>query len=184
MIFRCLNIWSPVGGSLEGWSGVALLEEICHWGWVLRFQSLQPFPVCSPCFLLPPQDVNSQTAAVPAMIDSCLLELHTQINFYKSSWSQALSQGKNNQCFCYSSRKGSHSLQDICLILSAQKPWAVRGGGCCSHSLRGGNNLSKANQMRLLIKLLSKPHSYEDSAVACMKRLQRNNYEITLSNLK
>lgn len=66
-------------------------------------------------------------------------------------------------------------------ILSAP---SVRGSGCCSHSLRGGNNLSKANQVRLLIKLLSKPHSYEDSAVACMKRLQRNNYEITLSNLK
>jgi hypothetical protein len=25
--------------------GVALLEEVCHWGWALRFQILKPSPV-------------------------------------------------------------------------------------------------------------------------------------------
>lgn len=87
----------------------------------------------------------------------------------------------------------------LLLFLQKRKPFSLRhlSHPFCPETLRfereqllfslptwRGNNLSKANQVRLLIKLLSKPHSYEDSAVACMKRLQRNNYEITLSNLK
>ena len=26
--------------------GVALLEEVCHWGWALKFQKPLPRPVC------------------------------------------------------------------------------------------------------------------------------------------
>ena len=33
-----LNAWLPVGRTIwEGLGGVALLEEVCHWGWALRF---------------------------------------------------------------------------------------------------------------------------------------------------
>ena len=30
---------------LEGLGGVALLEEVCDWGWALRFQKPLPSPV-------------------------------------------------------------------------------------------------------------------------------------------
>ena len=34
-----LTAWSPAGGTVwEGLGGMALLEEVCHWRWVLRFQ--------------------------------------------------------------------------------------------------------------------------------------------------
>jgi hypothetical protein len=35
--------------------GVALLEEVCHWGWALRFQILKPSLVSLSLFLLPIQ---------------------------------------------------------------------------------------------------------------------------------
>ena len=36
-----LNTWFPVPGSVwEGLGGVALLEEVHHLGWALRFQNL------------------------------------------------------------------------------------------------------------------------------------------------
>lgn len=42
--FMCLNYWSPVGRTFEeGWGAVALLEEMCHLGWALRFQKPTPF---------------------------------------------------------------------------------------------------------------------------------------------
>lgn len=35
----CFNIWSAVDGTAwEGLGDVALLEELCHWGWALGFQ--------------------------------------------------------------------------------------------------------------------------------------------------
>lgn len=36
----CLNACLvPIGGTvLEGLAGVVVLEELCHWGWALRFQ--------------------------------------------------------------------------------------------------------------------------------------------------
>ena len=41
-----LNTWSPVGRTvLEGLESMALLEEVCHWGWALRFQKPMPGPV-------------------------------------------------------------------------------------------------------------------------------------------
>lgn len=36
-----LSAWSPV--VWKGLEGVALTEEVCHWGWGLRFQNLTPF---------------------------------------------------------------------------------------------------------------------------------------------
>jgi hypothetical protein len=43
----------------EGLRGVALLEEVCYWRWVLRFQKLMPFLVSSLCFMLANKDINS-----------------------------------------------------------------------------------------------------------------------------
>ena len=36
---KCLKAWSLFGDTvLEGLEGMTLLEEMCHWGWALRFQ--------------------------------------------------------------------------------------------------------------------------------------------------
>lgn len=45
----CLTIWSTVGGTFEeGLWSVALLEEVHHLGWALRFPKLIPFPLDPP----------------------------------------------------------------------------------------------------------------------------------------
>jgi hypothetical protein len=53
--------------------GVALLEEVCHWGWALRFQKLQPNPMAHLLFLVPVnQDVElSATTAAPRLHAHC-----------------------------------------------------------------------------------------------------------------
>lgn len=45
-----LNTWSPVAGTVgEGWGGgMALLEEVYHWEWALRFQKTHNIPGVSP----------------------------------------------------------------------------------------------------------------------------------------
>lgn len=42
--FIYLHTWSPISGTV--WEGidVSLLEEICHCGWVLRFQYSKSWP--------------------------------------------------------------------------------------------------------------------------------------------
>lgn len=41
-----LIAWLPVGGAVwEGLGEVALLAEVCHWGWALGFKRLVPCPV-------------------------------------------------------------------------------------------------------------------------------------------
>ena len=49
--------------------GVALLEEVCHWGWALRSQKLKPGPVAHLFFLLPSHlDVElSATSLAPCL---------------------------------------------------------------------------------------------------------------------
>ena len=50
--FIGLNIWLPVGGTvLSALEAVALLEEVCHCVWVLRFQ--KPTPLQLALSLLP-----------------------------------------------------------------------------------------------------------------------------------
>jgi hypothetical protein len=48
---------------------VALLEEVCHWGWALRSQKLKPGPVAHLFFLLPSHlDVElSATSLAPCL---------------------------------------------------------------------------------------------------------------------
>lgn len=42
---RHLNYWSGVGDTVwEGFGGVVVLEEVCHWGLALQLQSLLPSP--------------------------------------------------------------------------------------------------------------------------------------------
>lgn len=67
-----LNAWSPGNGTIRrsGLVGVAvaLLAEVCHWGWVLRFQMLKSGPVS--LFLLPADTDVALLAPSPA---PCLL---------------------------------------------------------------------------------------------------------------
>lgn len=51
------------GVTLLGGVGVAFLEEVCHWGQVLKFQSLAPIPVCSLSVILTEQDVSPRLLA-------------------------------------------------------------------------------------------------------------------------
>lgn len=51
-ILRHLNTWSPVGSCLGMIRSLGLLQEVCHWGQVLRFKSLMPFWVKALCFLV------------------------------------------------------------------------------------------------------------------------------------
>jgi len=44
----CLNTWSLAGGTvLEGLGCTPLLEEVCHWGAILRFQKTLSIPSTS-----------------------------------------------------------------------------------------------------------------------------------------
>lgn len=73
------NTRSLTGGTVwTGLGGLALLEEVCHRGWVSRFQRLTPFPVCSPYFLLYSRGELSD--AVPAAMPLKPSELEAQIN--------------------------------------------------------------------------------------------------------
>lgn len=46
--------WLPVGGTdCEGLGGMILLEEVCHWVQVLRFQMTCASAVCPFCLFLP-----------------------------------------------------------------------------------------------------------------------------------
>ena len=57
----CLNTWSPVGETVrEGLGGVALLEEVCHWGRALKLQRPLSFPANLLCLVVVSQDVRSQ----------------------------------------------------------------------------------------------------------------------------
>ena len=51
------------GGLVE--VGVALLEEVCQWGWALRLQKLKPGPGAHSLFLLP-ADPEVELLAPPA----------------------------------------------------------------------------------------------------------------------
>lgn len=56
----CLNILSPVDGTFgEGLICVALMKEMCHWGWVLKIQKSTPFQVAAFCLLLRDKDISS-----------------------------------------------------------------------------------------------------------------------------
>lgn len=56
-----LNVWSPVGGTVwEGFGGVALLEEVCHCLWALRFPKSHPIPKWLSLPLVVDKDVSFQ----------------------------------------------------------------------------------------------------------------------------
>lgn len=60
-----LNTWSPVCGDVwVGSGGVALLEEVCPWEQVLRFQKQHAIP--SSFFLLSACASGCELSAVPA----------------------------------------------------------------------------------------------------------------------
>lgn len=40
-----MNAWSPIDGTFwKGLEGVALLQEVSHWGWALRCQNAHAIP--------------------------------------------------------------------------------------------------------------------------------------------
>ena len=43
LIGSYVSILVPIGTVSEGLGGVAMLEEMCHWQWTLRFQKRMPF---------------------------------------------------------------------------------------------------------------------------------------------
>ena len=62
-----LNARSTVGGTVwEGLGGVALLEEVCHWGQALRFQDSSQ--TLSLLLEVLSQDVRSQLHLVGATV--------------------------------------------------------------------------------------------------------------------
>jgi hypothetical protein len=66
-----LIVWSPVHGTIRKCDlfvvGVALLEEVCHWGWVLVFQR----PKLVSVSLALPADLNVELS--DSSSSSCLL---------------------------------------------------------------------------------------------------------------
>ena len=59
-----LNTWSP--HYLKGLGGVAFLEKVCHWGWVLRFQKAHSKTRISLFLLLVDLDIKlSATSLAP-----------------------------------------------------------------------------------------------------------------------
>jgi hypothetical protein len=70
-MFQCLvtREWNYLKG-LEGLGGVALLKEVCHWGWALRFQNPMSSPVS--VSLLADQDVALRHCSI-AICDIAML---------------------------------------------------------------------------------------------------------------
>lgn len=69
------------------WEGTTLLEEICHWGWTLKIQSLDPLIAGS---MYP---MNGQKWNVSAYCCSCLppcLQYHYRLYFRNSKLRQTL----------------------------------------------------------------------------------------------
>ena len=63
-----LKAWSPLGGTIWEWlAGVASLEGVYHWGWILKFQKPMPFPVSSLCFMLVDKLLLQHHAYLPAV---------------------------------------------------------------------------------------------------------------------
>jgi hypothetical protein len=66
-IFECLV--SREWNCLKGLEDVALLEEVCHWEWALRFQKLIPGPVS---LSLPvDQDIKFSATTLPPSLHVC-----------------------------------------------------------------------------------------------------------------
>ena len=60
-MFECLVLKD--GTVWEGLGGVALMEELCHWGWALRFEKAPAIPNAS----LPPNvRARGELSAIPA----------------------------------------------------------------------------------------------------------------------
>lgn len=56
--------------------GGALLGEVCHWRWALRFQMLKPGPVALSLFLLPADpDVENSWIQHYVYLDAIMLSL-------------------------------------------------------------------------------------------------------------
>lgn len=57
----CLNTLSPAGETVwEELEDVALLEELCHWRWTLRFKEIHATLNYPLCLLFVGQDMSSQ----------------------------------------------------------------------------------------------------------------------------
>ena len=75
----CALLAGPFENIMDHLGGRALLEEVCHCGWALRFYSLAPLPVFFLGFLCAEDNVMSQLPA-PAAMPVRLLGLPTMID--------------------------------------------------------------------------------------------------------
>ena len=69
----------PIENGIIG--GVALLEEVCHRGWALRFKKLKPDPVAHSLFLLPlDPDVGLSDTSLAPSLPACHHASHYDAN--------------------------------------------------------------------------------------------------------
>jgi hypothetical protein len=64
-----LNVWSSVGETVwEALGGVALLEEVCHWGVGFEVSEAHPIPSVSICLVAVPGDVSKHACLLPCSL--------------------------------------------------------------------------------------------------------------------
>lgn len=79
-VFICSPVGIGVGHIMESLGGAALLEEVCHWRWGLRFYSLALLPILS-CFLQKVINLTGKQASLLVLCLPCNDRLHTLWNY-------------------------------------------------------------------------------------------------------
>lgn len=119
-ILKHLNTWSPVGGAV--WlslGGVALPEEVCHWGLMMRFQKSGNILSLTCLFLFPAFNLRCELSVHHA----CLLPLFSTMIAITPNPSQT-QLSTADQAFkhmnLWGPRQSFHSLMAISVIIQPQ----------------------------------------------------------------